>query len=85
MLDELPEKSHFSYQFSLFGEPMTDPANPQKTGPEDRQQSVLATAGWQAPSHLSEPEGKRASIEKLQRKSEQLANERQVQIYLPPG
>ncbi len=82
---ELPEKAVFTYQFSIFDETMTDPANPQKTGGEDSEQSVLATAGWQAPSHLREPEGKRGSIEKLQWKSEQLDNEREVQIYLPPG
>jgi enterochelin esterase-like enzyme/outer membrane protein assembly factor BamB len=82
---ELPEKSVFTYQFSVFEEKMTDPANPQKIGDEDSEQSVLATAGWQAPAHLREPEGKRGSIEKLQWKSEQLNNEREVQIYLPPG
>jgi len=82
---ELPEKAVFSYRFSIFDEKITDPANPQKTGPEDDEQSVLATAGWQAPSHLSEPKGKRGSFEKLQWKSEQLGNEREVQIYLPHG
>ncbi len=82
---ELPEKALFSYRFSVFDEPMTDPANPQKTGPEGSERSVLATAGWQAPSHLREPEGQRGSIEKLQWKSEQLDNEREVQIYLPSG
>jgi outer membrane protein assembly factor BamB len=82
---ELPEKSIFSYQFSVFEESMTDPANPRKTGGEDNEQSVLATAGWQAPFHLREPEGKRGSIEKLQWKSAQLGNEREVQIYLPPS
>ncbi len=82
---ELPEKAIFTYRFAVFGEPMTDPANPRTTGPEGREQSVLATAGWQAPSHLREPEGKRGSIEKLQWKSEQLDNEREVQVYLPPG
>lgn len=82
---ELPEKAVFTYQFSVFDETMTDPANPQKTGGEDSERSVLATAGWQAPSHLREPEGERGSIEKLQWKSEQLDNELEVQVYLPPG
>ena len=82
---ELPEKAVFTYRFSIFDESMTDPANPHKTGAEDSEQSVLATAGWQAPSHLREPEGKRGSIETLQWKSEQLDNEREVQVYLPPG
>ena len=81
---ELPEKAAFSYRFSIFEEKITDPANPQRIGPEDDEQSVLATAGWQAPPHLSEPKGKRGSFEKLQWKSEQLGNEREVQIYLPP-
>ena len=82
---ELPQKALFSYRFWVFDEPMTDPANPQKTGPDGRERSVLATAGWQAPSHLREPDGQRGRIEKLQWKSEQLDNEREVQVYLPPG
>lgn len=82
---ELPEKAVFSYRFSVFDEKMTDPGNPRTTGPEDRQQSLLATAGWQPPSHLRQPEGKRGSIETLPWKSELLGNERELQIYLPPG
>ncbi|MEM7355834.1 MAG: alpha/beta hydrolase-fold protein, partial [Acidobacteriota bacterium] len=82
---ELPEKALFSYRFSVFSERMTDPANPQKTGPEGRQRSVLATTGWQAPSHLREPVGERGRIEMLPWQSEQLDNEREVQVYLPPG
>jgi enterochelin esterase-like enzyme len=34
---------------------------------------------------LREPEGERGSIETLQWKSEQLDNQREVQVYLPPG
>ncbi|MCH9650308.1 MAG: PQQ-binding-like beta-propeller repeat protein [Deltaproteobacteria bacterium] len=82
---ELPEKAIYSYRFSIFDENMIDPANPQKTGPEDDEHSVLATTGWQAPSHLREPKGKRGSFEKLQWKSEQLGNEREVEVYLPPS
>ncbi|MEM7349406.1 MAG: PQQ-binding-like beta-propeller repeat protein [Acidobacteriota bacterium] len=82
---ELPEKAVFSYRFSIFDERMTDPRNPQKTGPEDRQRSLLATTGWQPPSHLREPEGLRGRLETLPWKSELLDNERELQIYLPPG
>ena len=82
---ELPAEALFTYRFLVFDEPMVDPANPQTTGPEDDEQSVLATSGWQAPSHLREPEGERGSIETVQWKSELLDNEREVQIYLPPG
>ena len=82
---ELPEKAVFSYRYSVFDHRMTDPANPHKTGLEGRERSVLATAGWQAPSHMREPEGKRGTIETLEWKSEQLGNQREVQIYLPPG
>jgi len=82
---ELPERAFFTYRFSVFDDSMIDPANPQKTGPEDDEQSALATTGWQAPSHLREPDGERGSIETLQWKSEQLDNEREVQIYLPPS
>jgi len=82
---ELPEKAVFSYRFSVFDESMTDPANPRKTGPEGREESVLATAGWQAPAHLREPEGERGRIETLRWWSERLENEREVRVYLPPG
>ncbi len=83
---ELPEKAIFTYRFSVFEQHMTDPANPKKTTNADGDElSVLATAGWKAPSHLREPEGRRGSIEKLSWKSERLNNEREVQIYLPPG
>ena len=82
---ELPERAVFTYRFSVFDESMTDPANPRKTGGGDGEHSVLTTAGWEAPSHLREPEGERGSIEKLQWKSDQLDNEREVQVYLPPG
>ena len=44
---ELPEKAVFTYRFADFGEPMTDPANPRKTGPEGSERSVLATAKMQ--------------------------------------
>ena len=81
---ELPEKAVFTYRFTVFDEGMTDPGNPQKTGPEDRL-SLLATTGWQSPSHLRVPEGKRGSLETLPWKSELLGNERELQIYLPPG
>ncbi|MEM9594032.1 MAG: PQQ-binding-like beta-propeller repeat protein [Acidobacteriota bacterium] len=82
---ELPEKALFTYGFSVFDETMTDPANPKTTGPENEKQSVVATAGWQAPAHLREPEGRRGRVETLRWKSEQLGNERDVQVYLPPG
>ncbi|MEM8997917.1 MAG: alpha/beta hydrolase-fold protein [Acidobacteriota bacterium] len=64
---------------------MTDPRNPRTTGPEDRERSLLATAGWRPPSHLRDPEGARGRLETLPWKSELLDNERELQIYLPPG
>ncbi len=62
-----------------------DPANPHKVGPEGGEQSILTTAGWQSPAHLRQPTGERGRIEKLQWQSELLGNEREVQVYLPPG
>ncbi|MEM9594026.1 MAG: PQQ-binding-like beta-propeller repeat protein [Acidobacteriota bacterium] len=82
---ELPKNAVFSYRFSVFDERMTDPRNPRKTGPENSERSLLATAGWRPPSHLRDPEGERGSIETLPWKSELLDNERELQIYLPPG
>ncbi|MEM6794820.1 MAG: alpha/beta hydrolase-fold protein, partial [Acidobacteriota bacterium] len=82
---ELPEKAVFTYRYVVFDERMTDPRNPRKTGPEGREDSLLATPGWQAPAHLRDPEGERGSVETLQWKSELLGNERELQIYLPAG
>ncbi|MEO1083537.1 MAG: PQQ-binding-like beta-propeller repeat protein [Acidobacteriota bacterium] len=82
---ELPENAVFSYRFQVFDERMTDPRTPRKTGPEDRERSLLATAGWRPPSHLRDPEGERGSVEELPWKSELLDNEREIQVYLPPG
>ncbi|MCP3961705.1 MAG: PQQ-binding-like beta-propeller repeat protein [bacterium] len=81
----LPAKSHFVYQYTVFDERIVDSLNPRKMGPEGREQSVVTTAGWESPEHLGEPEGARGRIEKLQWKSEVLDNEREVQVYLPPG
>ncbi len=82
---ELPENAVYSYRLSVFDERMTDPRNPQKTGPEGRERSLLATSGWEPPAHLRDPEGERGRIETLHWKSERLDNERDVQIYLPAG
>ncbi|MEO1368661.1 MAG: alpha/beta hydrolase-fold protein, partial [Acidobacteriota bacterium] len=82
---ELPAKAVFTYQFSIFDEKMTDPANPRKTGAPESERSVLATRGWRPPSHLREPDGPRGRLETLSWTSEQLGNEREVQVYLPPG
>ncbi len=82
---ELPPAAHFTYHFSEFDQPMADPGNPHKMGPEGREQSVLTTAGWQPRAHLNEPEGQRGRIEKHSWKSEILDNEREVQVYLPAG
>lgn len=81
----LPAASHFQYNFAVFDEPMPDPANPHKVGAEGQEQSVLTTPGWQEPAFLAEPEGARGEIVKYQWTSEILGNDREVQIYLPPG
>ena len=82
---ELPKAAHFTYRFTEFDQPMTDPVNPHKSGPEGREQSVLTTAGWQMPAHLAEPAGERGQMLKLTWKSDSLGREREVQVYLPPG
>ncbi|MEM8932242.1 MAG: PQQ-binding-like beta-propeller repeat protein [Acidobacteriota bacterium] len=84
---ELPANAVFAYRFSIFEESMTDPANPRRASPDfdGREQSLLATAGWQTPSHLKEPEGRRGRVETLSWPSDLLDNEREVQVYLPPG
>ena len=59
--------------------------NPRTFGPEEDRWSELVTPGWEAPAHLQPPEGERGRIDELAWKSEILGNERQVQVYLPPG
>ncbi len=81
----LPKAAHFSYQYTIFDERVTDPLNPNTFGPEGGEQSALTTAGWQTPAHLAEPKGPRGTLETMQWKSELLGREREVQIYLPGG
>ncbi len=83
---KLPKAAHFSYQYAIFDERVTDPLNPHTLGPEGREQSSLGTLGWQTPAYLAEPTGARGSIETMTWKSDLLGGrEREVQIYLPAG
>ncbi|MEM1182369.1 MAG: PQQ-binding-like beta-propeller repeat protein [Acidobacteriota bacterium] len=81
----LPKASIYIYRFSIFEENKIDPRNATTTEISGNELSVLTTAGWRAPAHLREPEGPRGRFETLPWKSEILDNEREVQIYLPPG
>ncbi len=81
----LPPASHFTYTFSVFDERFPDPRNPRALGPEGRVESVIMTEGWTLPAHLEEPRSPRGRLEAFPWKSEILGNERQIQIYLPPG
>ena len=81
----LPLASHFVYTFSVFDEAFPDPRNPEAVGPEGRVQSVITTAGWTRPAHLEEARDFRGRIEAFTWTSEILGNERQIQVYLPPG
>ncbi len=82
---KLPPAARFEYYFSEFGERRGDPHNPRQAGEGPRARAVLTTRGWQEPAHLREPEGPRGRIEKLGWKSEILDDERELQVYLPPG
>jgi outer membrane protein assembly factor BamB/enterochelin esterase-like enzyme len=77
--------AYHTYSFAVFDEPRLDPLNPRKPDNPEQEQSAFATPGWQEPLHLREPEGDRGRIETLTWKSETLGNEREVQVYLPPG
>lgn len=84
---ELPERAIFTYRYWVFDEPMLDPGNPRTFGPEDAQRSLLTTAGWEAPTHLRDPTPttERGQLEVVRWQSQLLENEREVQVYLPPG
>ncbi|MEM6704494.1 MAG: PQQ-binding-like beta-propeller repeat protein [Acidobacteriota bacterium] len=84
---ELPQEAVFTYRYWVFDRPMLDPGNPRTFGPENDRRSLLTTAGWEAPSHLLEPDAtsERGRLEVLRWTSESLENAREVQVYLPPG
>ncbi len=82
---ELTPGGHYEYHFTVFEERIADPLNPEKIGEPGEVESQLAMPGWEAPAHLREPEGERGRIEAFPYKSEILGNEREVQVYLPPG
>jgi len=77
--------AYFSYSFAVFDETRLDPLNPRRPDIPDQEQSVFSTRGWQEPVHLRVPEGARGRIEKIVWSSKILDNEREVQVYLPPG
>jgi outer membrane protein assembly factor BamB len=82
---KLEPGAYFAYSFAVYDEIRLDPLNPRRPDIPDQEQSVFTTRGWQEPAHLREPEGPRGRIETLAWKSEIRGNEREVQVYLPPG
>lgn len=82
---EVEPASLYTYGFNVFDEYRADPLNPETIGPEEGAQSLLTTPGWEPPSHQAEPSGERGTLESYTWKSDLLENEREVQVYLPPG
>lgn len=78
--------ARWEYSFQVdFDQVVVDPRNsrtsPGRRGPT----SEVVTPGYEAAAHLSEPSGPRGRLESFSFASEQLGNERQIQVYLPPG
>ncbi|MCP4663697.1 MAG: PQQ-binding-like beta-propeller repeat protein [bacterium] len=82
---DLEPGGRFEYAFAVFDETRLDPLNPRKSTIGDRERSLLTTRGWREPAHLRESEAERGRIEKRTWRSEILGDEREVQVYLPPG
>jgi outer membrane protein assembly factor BamB len=74
----------YLYSFAGFDAHWPDPRNPRRTDFEAASYvSLFTTPGWQAPTELNEPEGQRGRVETVTWKSEKLANEREIRVYLP--
>jgi outer membrane protein assembly factor BamB len=74
----------YLYSFAEFDAHQPDPRNPRRTDFEAASYvSLFTTPGWQAPTELNEPEGERGRVETVTWKSEKLANEREIRVYLP--
>lgn len=82
---DLEPGGRFEYAFAVFDEIRLDPLNPRKSTIGERERSLLTTRDWSEPAHLRESTGKRGRIEKRSWRSEILGDEREVQVYLPPG
>jgi enterochelin esterase-like enzyme/outer membrane protein assembly factor BamB len=81
---DLEPASIYTYRMTVWDDGMADPLNPDKTGPEGNEVSIVTTGGFKEPDHLAEAK-KQGSLEEFTWKSALLENERQVQFYLPHG
>jgi enterochelin esterase-like enzyme len=81
----LEPAAYHTYSFAVFGENRLDPLDPRKPGIPGQKQSAFFTPGWREPSHLQKATGDTGRIETITWKSEALDNEREIQVYLPPG
>jgi len=63
-----------------------DPLNPRRLAGTEGDVSEVVTSGWQEPDYLGPYEGDRPGrIDSFTLASEILGNEREVDVYLPPG
>ena len=79
-------EAHWWYRFNVnYGELIVDPLNPFQLGAYREPGSELRMPGWRHPAHVEASAGDRGRIESIGFRSEILADERRVRIWLPPG
>ena len=79
--------ARWEYRLNVdFENPQPDPLNPRRVPGRDGDMSEVTTSGWRRSPWLEPFAGEvKGSIESFTLKSEVLANERTVEVYLPPG
>jgi enterochelin esterase-like enzyme/outer membrane protein assembly factor BamB len=86
---QLDPEGHWQYALRVdFGDPAPDPGNPYPiVSPFGGEGSELRMPGWPVPAHIDEPPAHRprGRIEEHAFASEIRGDERQIQVYLPPG
>jgi len=78
--------ARWEYSFQVnYDQVLPDPLNTHTAPGHRGPVSEVLTPGHERAAHLDEPTGPRGRLDSFQFKSEQLENERQIQVYLPPG
>jgi outer membrane protein assembly factor BamB len=79
--------TRWEYRFNVdFENPQPDPLNPRRIHTPQGDRSEVTTAGWQRSAWLTPYAGQtRGSVESFTLPSENLGNERTVEVYLPAG
>ena len=82
----IDDGASWSYGYQVaFSSTEPDPANPLRVPARRGELSEVRAPGYEPPTFLEEPAGERGTVTELPFASEQLANERTLQVWTPPG